>query len=39
VTKPNSASNDVVIDVTACLGPTGAAVEIAHQIAARVRGR
>ncbi|HEX4395580.1 MAG TPA: sensor domain-containing protein [Mycobacterium sp.] len=31
-------ANDVVIDVTACLGPTGAAVDIAHQIAAHVRG-
>jgi hypothetical protein len=28
----------VVVDVTACLGPTGAAVNIAHQIAARVPG-
>jgi serine/threonine-protein kinase len=33
-----TAANDVVIDVTACLGPTGAAVDIAHQIAAHVRG-
>ena len=33
-----TAANDVVIDVTACLGPTGAAVDIAHKIAARVRG-
>jgi serine/threonine kinase PknH len=31
-------ANDVVIDVTACLGPTGAAVNIAHQIAARMPG-
>ncbi len=34
-----TAANDVVIDVTACLGPTGAAVSIARQIAARVRGQ
>ena len=34
-----TAANDVVIDVTACLGPTGAAVNVAHQIAARVRGQ
>jgi serine/threonine kinase PknH len=33
-----TAADDVVIDVTACLGPTGAAVDIAHQIAAHVRG-
>jgi len=33
-----TAANDVVIDVTACLGPTGAAVDIARKIAARVRG-
>jgi serine/threonine kinase PknH len=32
-----TAANDVVIDVTACLGPTGAAVDIADQIAAHVR--
>jgi serine/threonine kinase PknH len=30
-------ANNVAVDVTACLGPTGAAVSIAHQIAARVR--
>jgi serine/threonine kinase PknH len=33
-----TAANDVIIDVTACLGPTGAAVNIAHQIVTRVRG-
>jgi serine/threonine protein kinase len=32
-----TAAKNVVIDVTACLGPTGAAVNIAHQIAAKVR--
>jgi serine/threonine protein kinase len=32
-----TAANNVVIDVTACLGPTGTAVNIAHQIAAKVR--
>jgi serine/threonine-protein kinase len=31
-------ANNVAIDVTACLGPTGAAVSIAHQITARVPG-
>jgi serine/threonine kinase PknH len=31
-------ANNVAVDVTACLGPTGAAVSIAHQIAARVPG-
>jgi serine/threonine kinase PknH len=31
-----TAASNVVIDVTACLGPTGAATNIAHQIAARV---
>jgi serine/threonine kinase PknH len=31
-------ANNVAIDVTACLGPTGAAVSIAHQIAAKVPG-
>ena len=31
-----AASNIVVDDVTACLGPTSAAVDIAHQIAAKV---
>jgi serine/threonine kinase PknH len=29
-------ANNVAIDVTACAGPSGAAVSIAHQIAARV---
>jgi serine/threonine kinase PknH len=30
-------ANNVAVDVTACAGPSGAAVSIAHQIAARVR--
>jgi len=30
-------ANNVAIDVTACVGPQGAAVSIAHQIAAKVR--
>ena len=30
-------ANNVAVDVTACLGPTGAAISIAHQIAAKVR--
>jgi len=30
-------ANNVAIDVTTCLGPPGAAVNIAHQIAAKVR--
>jgi serine/threonine kinase PknH len=30
-------ANNVAVDVTACLGPPGAAVNIAHQIAAKVR--
>jgi serine/threonine-protein kinase len=29
-------ANNVAVDVTACVGPSGAAVSIAHQIAARV---
>ena len=29
-------ANNVAIDVTACMGPPGAAVSIAHQIAAKV---
>jgi serine/threonine protein kinase len=33
-----TAANNVIVDVTACLGPTGAAINIAHQIAARVPG-
>jgi serine/threonine kinase PknH len=31
-------ASDVAVDVTVCLGPTGAAANIAHQIAARVPG-
>jgi serine/threonine-protein kinase len=31
--------NNVVIDVTACLGPPDAAVNVAHQIAAKVPTR
>jgi serine/threonine kinase PknH len=30
-------ANNVAVDVTACVGPPGAAVSIAHQIAAKVR--
>ena len=30
-------ANNVAVDVTACAGPSGAAVSIAHQIASRVR--
>jgi serine/threonine kinase PknH len=30
-------ANNVAIDVTACVGPPGAAISIAHQIAAKVR--
>jgi serine/threonine protein kinase len=33
-----TAANNVVVDVTVCAGPQGAAVNIAHQIAARVPG-
>jgi serine/threonine kinase PknH len=33
-----TAANNVVIDVTACVGPQGVAANIAHQIAARVPG-
>jgi len=32
-------ANNVAIDVTACVGPPGAAINIADQIAARVRAR
>jgi serine/threonine kinase PknH len=31
-----TAANDVAVDVTTCAGPAGAAVNIAHQIAAKV---
>jgi serine/threonine kinase PknH len=34
-----TAAGNVVVDVTACSGPTGAAINVAHQIAARVPGR
>jgi hypothetical protein len=30
-------ANNVAIDVTACVGPPGAAISVAHQIAAKVR--
>ncbi|MGB6205936.1 protein kinase domain-containing protein [Mycobacterium sp.] len=33
-----TAANNVVVDVTTCIGPPGAAVNIAHQIAAKVPG-
>jgi hypothetical protein len=30
-------ANNVATDVTACAGPPGAAITVAHQIAAKVR--